>query len=284
MLARPGPIHETEPHLHSRVSERVVERKVAGERRHRHVVARLGPRMDEVAGQEAAPEAERKIPPDSARWGTRGALPDPDRQQRLDGHAHEEVEGEKRPGLRRQQGERQEAEMVPVLSEDQGVEQQETGPGAGQCDADRQDHARPRDQHDHGDQQEERDVGERGQMAHVGERRVYPGDRGPEPDVVPEIAQPDDSHERRVDDGEPASPAEQPSPGAHRSPPGRRPSSIVIAGRTGASPGAQPAGRRWGAAGCGRGDTRGRGFRSRSGGRWSPVPARSRRSRGGWHR
>ena len=68
---------------------------------------------------------------------------------------------------------------------------------------------------DHGDQQEQRDVGERGQVAHIGEACVDPGDRGLESESSTRDSAADNTEERRVDDGEPIRPAEQPSSFAH---------------------------------------------------------------------
>ena len=77
----------------------------------------------------------------------------------------------------------------------------------------------------------------------------------------------------------------RPIPDGPLRPPGRAAvAGRAAIGRTAASPGSQRAGWRWAAVGAGRDDSPGRGSRSRSGGRWSPVPARSRRSRGDWRR
>ena len=137
-----------------------------------------------------------------------GAPPDPRRQHRLDGHAHEKVEREERKGLRPQQAERQDAEVVSILAEDEAVEQHEAETGAGQADAEGQDHPRPRDQQDHRNQQhEEREVGERRQMGHVGENGEEPADPGRDRGIVPEIAKTHDRQERRIGHGEPTRPA-----------------------------------------------------------------------------
>jgi hypothetical protein len=58
-VPRPRLIHEAQLHLQLGGLQRVVERQVPGERGYRHVVARSGPRVDEVAGHEAGPQAQR---------------------------------------------------------------------------------------------------------------------------------------------------------------------------------------------------------------------------------
>ncbi len=96
--------------------------------------------MDEMAGHEADGKARREVPSEPAPRASRRALPDPARQHGLDGQGQEEVEPEECPGLRGQQAERQDAEVVPVFGEDQAVEHQEAQCDAGQQHADREDH------------------------------------------------------------------------------------------------------------------------------------------------
>ena len=223
VLARPGFIHQAEPRHASRLVEGEVQRQITREGCHRHVIVRVCPCVDEVAGEEAASEAQGKVPPHPMPRGPGAAPPEPDRQHGLDGQTKEKVKSEKRPGVQLQHDEREDVEVVPVLGEDQGVEHQEAEDGAGQKDAERQDHPGPRDQQHHGDKQEEREGAERGELAHVGEDGIHPGPRGRQRGVVPEIPQTDDAQEGRIDDGKPATPAEQPSSGAHLHPPCRRP-------------------------------------------------------------
>ena len=198
-----------------RLLEREIERQISGERGDGHVEVRVGDHVDEMAGKEAGCEAQNEGPAPSRPRGGRGALPDPARQHGLDGQAHAEVESEKRPGLRREQARGQDTEMISVFGEDQGVEEEKADPGAGQEDAQRQDQSRARDQRDHGNHQQEHEAGEGREVTDVGDDDVDPCERGPECEVVPEIAQSDDGHERAIADGEPAPPAEQPSSCAH---------------------------------------------------------------------
>ena len=107
--------------------------------------------------------------------------------------------------------------MVPVLGEDQAVEEQKAENNAGREDGKRQYCPGPRDEHHHRDQQDQRDIGERTEVARVGESCVGPSDQGLEGRVVPEIAQSDDPQECRVGEGEPVRPAEQPFSGPHAS-------------------------------------------------------------------
>ena len=183
---------------------------------------RLRPPVDEVAGEQAAPEDQGKIPLDSTRRRERGALPHPDRQHRLDGRAQKEVEREKRPGRGREQGDRQDAEVISVLGEDEAVKGEKAENGAGQKNADRQNHGRPRDQHRHGDEhQDDRDIGQHGHVAHEGDDGVEPGRRRRESEVVPEITQTHHGQKGGVDEGKPVRPAEKPPSDAHLPLPGR---------------------------------------------------------------
>ena len=191
--------------------EREIERQISGERGHGYVVVRERDHVDEVTGKETGRETHSKIPPRSMPHGRSGALPAPARQHGLEGQTHEEVDSEKGPGVRREQGGRQEVEMITVCGEDQGVQEKKADTRAGHDNAQRQDQSRARCQRNRGDEHQECDVGERRQVADVGDDGVQPCDRGTEREVVPEKGHTDDGHQRGIDDGEPASPAEQPS-------------------------------------------------------------------------
>src|SRR5438034_3221281 len=100
--------------------------------------------MNEVAGQEAAPKARRQPPTDATPRGARHALPDPLRQHRFYRDGHHEIEGEKRQSFGGKQGERQDAEMVAVVGEDEAVEHEEAENDTAEENGDGQDEARPR--------------------------------------------------------------------------------------------------------------------------------------------
>src|SRR5882724_4403473 len=178
--------------------------------------------MDQVAGHEAGHDAEGEIAPDPQPRRLRGALPHPERQHALNGHAHDEVEGEERPRLRREQGEGEHAQVIAVVGEEKAVEHEEAQDRAPEEDAERYDDPRPREKEDDGDEQEKRDESENGHLAHEGEEGVDPGNGGAERGVIPEIAEADESEQSGIDESEPASPAEQaPADGHYRAPDGR---------------------------------------------------------------
>src|SRR5207249_635873 len=110
----------------------------------------------------------------------------------------------------------QDGQVIAVLGEDQAVEQHEGHAGATHENAEREHEARPREQrHDGHEQQQERDAGEGAQVADVRDEGVAPRNGATECRVVPDVAEADERQERRVHDGEPADPAQQPSSRAH---------------------------------------------------------------------
>ena len=115
---------------------------------------RLGPRVDDVTGDEAAGEGKAKKEAEAVPRGERGARPDPAGQHRLDAQGEEEVEGEGHPVPWLEQGEGEDVEVVPVLREDRRVEQEKAGHGSSEDNGERHDDRGPRDQQYHGEEDE----------------------------------------------------------------------------------------------------------------------------------
>src|SRR5258705_2404885 len=155
--------------------------------------------------------------------GLRGASPHPESEHGLDGQRHDEVEDEKRPRLRGEQGEGEHAQVIAVVGEEEAVEHEKAQDDAAQADTEGHDDPRPRNEEDDGKKQEQREEGEGGHLAHEGGEGVDPGYGGPDRGVVPEIAEADEGEHSRIDEGEPASPAKQPPAGRHYRAPGGRP-------------------------------------------------------------
>src|SRR5215475_2759060 len=168
--------------------------------------------MDQLTHHHARAETQGDPPSNSEARRLRRGHPDPAGEHRLDGEAENEVQSEKRPRLPLQHGEGERVEMVSILGEDQRVEQEKADLDAGQQDAEGQHESGLGKDENYGDEKQERDVGEHAQVAHIGEDGVDPTRSGSNPGVVPQVTKANDTEERRVDDGEPAPPPQQPSP------------------------------------------------------------------------
>jgi hypothetical protein len=214
LLARTGLIHETEAGEPVWVLEGEVERQVARERRHRHVVVGFRPEVDEMAGEDASHDADGDVAAASSSDRLGGAPPEPAGQHRLDGQSHREVERDEGPGLRLQQRDGDQAQVIAVVGEEQAVEHEEAQHRGTEKDGYGQDEAWPGKEEDDGNEDQEREVGKDGHLADEGERRVDPARGWAEGQVVPEIARADESEETEVEESEPASPAQEPA--AHR--------------------------------------------------------------------
>jgi hypothetical protein len=108
----------------------------------------------------------------------RHALPHPLRQHRFYRDGHHEIEGEKRPSLGGKQGEREDAQVVAVVGEDEAIEHEEAENDTAEENGDRQDYARPRKQQHDGGEEQERDASERAELTHIGDTCIGPADRG----------------------------------------------------------------------------------------------------------
>ena len=193
---------------------------------------RLRPEVDEVAGHEAGHDAEGDIAPHPMPGAVPGAstvrLHTQRGQHGLDGQRHDEVEGEERPRLWLEQDEGEHAQVIAVVGEEEAVEHEKAQDGAAEADAEGHDDPRPRNEEDDGKEQEKRNEGENGHLAHEGGQRVDPGHGEADRGVVPEIAEADEGEHSRIDEGEPASPAEQPPASLHYRAPGGRAAPIGV--------------------------------------------------------
>jgi len=167
-----------------------------------------------MAGEDASHDADGDVAAASSSDRLGGAPPEPAGQHRLDGQSHREVERDEGPGLRLQQRDGDQAQVIAVVGEEQAVEHEEAQHCGAEKDGYGQDEAWPGKEEDDGNEDQEREVGKDGHLADEGERRVDPARGWAEGQVVPEIARADESEETEVEESEPASPAQEPA--AHR--------------------------------------------------------------------